>query len=379
MVRKIWVKNYRGMADVEVELEPISVFVGHNSSGKSNLVDVFRFFRDLCRYGLDAAVAKRGGMGAIRRWSPKGKRGDVEISLEIGTEEFEGVYSLTLGSERKDEYRVKGEICDVKAGDNGAGVHFETRNGQWIDHPETIQPTLSDRSPVLPLISDHPPFSKIYREISGFSFYNILPGVVSAPQKPTNPYPLDEHGENFASTLRELQRSADLMGPLKSAVAHILPNVIDLQVSRVGGYLITQILQRMDHQHHARFDLTQESDGTLRILGLLVALYQGSPTSLVALEEPELTVHPGLLPMLWEEIENAGERGQILVTTHSPDLLDLCEGESIRVVQKADGLTTVGPIESSQRETIRERLFAPGELLRAHGLRQDPHSAQIQL
>ncbi|MCB0122199.1 MAG: ATP-binding protein, partial [Caldilineaceae bacterium] len=112
----------------------------------------------------------------------------------------------------------------------------------------------------------------------------------------------------------------------------------------------------------------QESDGTLRMLGILVALYQDEQRSLVTLEEPELTIHPGALSVLWDEIEAAGDRSQVILTTHSPDLLDMCKVEQLRVVEKIDGITLIGPVDETQRSAIQERLFAPGELLRAQGL-----------
>jgi predicted ATPase len=183
---------------------------------------------------------------------------------------------------------------------------------------------------------------------------------------------LDEHGANLASTLREMQRSkSPLLEPFRNAIQSVIPDVIDFQVSQVTGYLVTRLRHDMADDLRAMFELSQESDGTLRMLGILAALYQDPPRTLIALEEPELTIHPGALGLLWEEIEGAAERSQILVTTHSPDLLDMCRADQIRVVEKINGTTLVDPIEETQREAIQERLFAPGELLRAQGLQRE--------
>ncbi len=99
MIKTLAVKNYRSLADVEVEFEPLTVLVGPNGSGKSNLVYVLRFVSEAMEHGLDAAVIKRHGMSALRRWSAKGRPFDVEIFLvmELGAELWS--YGFTLGSE----------------------------------------------------------------------------------------------------------------------------------------------------------------------------------------------------------------------------------------------------------------------------------------
>jgi predicted ATPase len=138
----------------------------------------------------------------------------------------------------------------------------------------------------------------------------------------------------------------------------------------VGGYLVIDLRHQYADLGESEpwFSLLQESDGTLRILGILAALYQDPPRKLIAIEEPELTIHPGAMSVLWEEIESAAERSQIILTTHSPDLLDMCRAEQLRVVEKVRGITEIGPIAEEQKKIIQQRLFAPGQLLRAHGL-----------
>ena len=151
----------------------------------------------------------------------------------------------------------------------------------------------------------------------------------------------------------------------------MLGDVRTYQVSQVGGYLVTRLSHDApdpDSGRAPRFELAQESDGTLRLLAILTALYQSPPRSLIALEEPELTIHPGVMALLWDEIANATTHTQALLTTHSPDLMDLCTADQLRVVEKVKGATYVGPLANEQREIIRQRLFAPGQLLQAQGL-----------
>lgn len=119
------------------------------------------------------------------------------------------------------------------------------------------------------------------------------------------------------------------------------------------------------------FDASQESDGTLRCAGILTALLQSPPLTLVGAEEPELTVHPGAIPVLYDFFRQAAQHSQVLLTTHSPELLDLLEVDEVRVVERKEGITHVAPLAEEQREAVKSSLLTAGELMRAEGLRPE--------
>lgn len=116
------------------------------------------------------------------------------------------------------------------------------------------------------------------------------------------------------------------------------------------------------------FNVSQISDGTLRILGLLTALYQPHKPDSIALEEPEQTVNPGVLGVLADAIKDVASDSQVIVTTHSPNLIDYFEPEEIYAVNMSEGLTTVGSIIASQTEAVKQQLFTLGELMTIEGL-----------
>ena len=116
------------------------------------------------------------------------------------------------------------------------------------------------------------------------------------------------------------------------------------------------------------FDLSHESDGTIRLLAMLTALFQEPAPSLLGLEEPELTIHPGAMAVLADTMKEASLRGQVLIATHSPELINLFPIESIRAVSAEDGSTKVGGIVDSQLQSIMKKLFLPGELHVMEGL-----------
>jgi predicted ATPase len=369
VITDVTIKNYRSLADVTVEFEPLTVVVGPNGAGKSNLVDVLRFVRDALQYGLDAAIVNRNKMSALRRWSAKGRPYDVEIRLTVHTGDRIGIYGFVLGSERRGEYRVKQEFLERLLGpETFAG--FETKDGRWVNPPPGTAPAIQPAALMLPLLAALESYKPIYDQLVGMGFYNILPGQLKEPQKFSNPYPLDETGGNFATVLRALkQDSPGVAVELERAIQTVTGDIEGYDVRPVGSYLTARLRHSATNENIAPwFELWQESDGTLRMLGILTALHQHPPRTLIALEEPELAIHPGALALLWEEIVLASLHTQIVITTHSPDLLDMCSAQQLRVVEKVNGVSFIGPVAEEQTRIIQKRLAAPGQLLRAQGL-----------
>jgi len=224
--------------------------------------------------------------------------------------------------------------------------------------------------PQLNLFLPHafPPFTNIQRFIRDMGFYTIYPDPLREPQKPAKPYPLEEHAQNLASVLENLKaQDHTAFEAVLEALSLAVEGISDISVVQAGGYLITRLHYGQDGPV---FPLAQESDGTLRLLGLLTALHQSPPRSLLAIEEPELTVHPGALGILRDVLLEASERSQILITTHSPDLLYGLPVETIRVVEKVHNFTLVSEIAEEQRQAVTQKLFSPGELMRIEGLRR---------
>lgn len=382
MIKRLSVKNYRSLVEVVVDFSPLTVLVGQNGSGKSSVIDVLRFVSDALRLGLKTALRLRAGMSALRRWSPKGRPFDIQISLNIETALFAGEYSFVLGSERLGEYGVKAERCSVQpvVSDLPAPRRFDAdtfsiHQGKWEQSPAQTSPVVTTDTLALPLIAGISPYKEMYDFLTGMSFYTIFPKLLREHQGSLNPFPLEEDASNLASLLDNLQGEA--RQNFRLAVQFVIPDIDDYQVRQAGSRLMIKLRHPTGGAENPAveqeervpwFELAQESDGTLRMLALLAALHQDPPRTLVALEEPELTVHPGVMPRLWEKILDASVRSQVLLTTHSPDLLDLCSAEQIRVVEKIGGITHVGPIDDVQRKIIREKLFTAGQLLQAQGL-----------
>jgi predicted ATPase len=373
MIKQVHVKNFRGIADETVALDQLSVFVGRNGTGKSSFVDVLRFVRDAVAVGLDDAIVHRHGIVALRRYAPT-KPYDVEIELQIEARTWQASYGFCIGSGKEGDYRVKREACEVST-KGEASVSFErevnrittSKNagaaGGRLRAVEPLALALSSMAIFSPM------FSRLRAYLRGMNFCAVFPNTLREPQKPSPVKQLTEHGDNLASVLRHL-RDSRWFGDLKGAMNKVIGGIDDIRIRQIGGFLVTELQHKMG-DNSAWFDLSQESDGTLRILGLLVAVYQNPRSGgFLAIEEPELTLHPGALGVLSDVLLEASERGQLLITTQSPDLISRFPADNLRVVEREEGITSIGLVDETQRQSVEDELFSTGDLLRIEGLRR---------
>ncbi len=378
MLTRLHVVNYRSIGEVAVDLGPLTVLVGQNGSGKSNLIDAIHFVSDALGYGLDAAVTRRHGVAELRRWSPSKPR-NVLIEMEITSEpsRLRAHYSLAIRSQPGGQYNVKSEAlhCEVPG---EMPCDFEIRDGTVTrtSGGRAVGDRVPDRglqAPVWPVS----PAIMFVRHVREMCFCSIFPNALREPQNAEHEYPLDPQGRNLASVLRAIEkRDGGAMEHIKAAMAKLVPQLRDVKVSPVGGYLVVKFQHEEESGKRHWLDASQESDGTLRMLGVLTALYQYTSPPLIAIEEPELTIHPGMLATLRDVIEEASQRrSQVIVTTHSPDLMSLFDVDALRVVEMTPEGTRVGPVAQHQREAVRDRLFLPGELARIEGLSRERSEA----
>ena len=361
MVRQVHVRNYRCLSDVDVSIVRPTVLVGRNGAGKSAFVDVLRLIRDAVRDGLDKALTERQGMEAVRRWGrTKPFHVDIELSLERGV-----TYGLSLAS-AAGEAKVKSEYL------RGDDLGFSIRDG-----------TLDRKSGGVPVGRDEPGTADLYIRRAGGSvrvhlmdmaFYGIYPNTLRKPQPPGDARRLLDDGSNLAAVLQKLSPSAH--DRVRMALRRVVPDVHDFSVARVGGWL-TVLLHHADPGGGAAIerDVAQESDGTLRALALVTALFGGSRAGrprLIAMEEPEIGIHPGAVAELWSLIEEASGSTTILLTTHSPDLIARVPADRLRIVQMVDGVTSIGGLAQHQLEAVQRELFTTGDLLRIQGLEAEP-------
>lgn len=370
MLTRIHASNFKSLGEsVDLPLSSFVALVGINGAGKSNVVDVPRFVAHALRDGLDAAVTTRGNMRGLGRWSG-GRPYDVSIRIDVARDEGAGFFDLRIGSQDGgDNYKVLHEQARWR--DASGTWDYVVGPSGW-DGPGGLSPRPDPGGLALPLVAADERFKLLHEELRSVAIYSIFPAVLRSPQQFDGSTPMLEHGENWATALRAVTRRKDLHAELRTALAAIVGDIEDVRVKAVGGFLSPQFLHSKSPEISSKrakwFDSAQESDGTLRIAGILAALLQAPAPGLLGVEEPELTVHPGALSVIHDYLREASLRSQVVVTTHSPDLLDLMPPEAIHVVERRGGVTTVSPMAIDQQQLVREHLTRPGELLRIEGV-----------
>lgn len=367
-IRRVTVRNYRSLGDVTVDLDKLTVLVGPNGSGKSSFLDVLRFVRESLQLGLDAALLAhdRGGIGSVRRYSSKGRPYDVFISLDLELNGQAGLFEFTLGSVKRNEFIVKSERCYV--GEDG----YEIKDGKLVQSNISQAIVIQERNLTLPLVGNLKEIAPLYDFLTGMGFYSIFPNNLRPPQRPGSSSLLDENGENLASVLRNFIReeSNPWQQALYESLALIVPGIspeAPISVRQTGSYLVV----RIKYIDGSVFDLALESDGTLRVLGLLTAIFQKLPLPLVGIEEPELYIHPTALAVLNDVFQEAAHRSQIILTTHSPDLISLLGAEPLRLVERVEGMTQINRVTQGMIQVVNESIFKAGDLLRIGGLERE--------
>ncbi|MEW5937966.1 MAG: AAA family ATPase, partial [Candidatus Thermoplasmatota archaeon] len=351
------------------------------NAGKSNVIDSLRFLRDLAE-GANAVDA-RGGFSNIV-WD-----GDIKRSIrmkmygKLHMEESEKAYAYSLAiaggpahygiSNENFSVRVDGEERKLMVfPEKGDAAQFYDEKGKSLGGISAGR----EKSYLRHCESSHTPpaLREFARYVRGWGFYNILPSKMRATQPTGKILRVKENGENVSSVLHTLYvehpaHFREIEEDLKLAVDELKNlNVSLTEQGAIYGAIEEEGLTK-------KIPIWSMSDGTLHILTYLSILDSPSPPPLICFEEPENYIHPHSLELLVHFMKKASERTQILVTTHSPYLLDFIDVGDIVVVEKHEGKTQIK--YARDEKGVRKALegIALGEMWFSGGLGGNPQIA----
>lgn len=375
MIRQIVLKRYRSIPAQRIQLDNPTIFVGRNGSGKSNLVSAFSFLAEAMVSPLQAVFDRAGGISAVRnRSSGKSYPPNLGIRVDFGRlngGKTSGFYAFEVKALQNYGFAVVREQCSVAQ--SSARAWFDRSGDRFRSNVEGLKPALDPASLGLPVIGGEAKFAPALRALAGMRVYSIEPGKLRDMQEPDSGVSLKADGANVTSVLKEIERQApEDLKRISEILATIVPNTRRVQVQKHGKSLALQFTQEWGEGKPKRlkFDGFSMSDGTLRAIGLLAAVFQKPSPSLIAVEEPEATIHPGALESVLELLLYASKRMQVVVTTHSPELLDAkwISDRHLRMVEWREGATHVAPVSEANRGALQGHLMGAGELLRANAL-----------
>ena len=387
--------GFRSLASFkEIVLDNPTFLVGRNGAGKSNLADAFSFIAEAMAMPLLTVFDRRGGYQAVASRDEPSQQ-DLSIVVQLrNTSVFDknsqAMYGFILQPRGDDGFEVKKEVCTVTREDGSAsgfrrsGTRVESNTIPSVN--EDVEPVEEDGEIVfrsvlehdallLPMVAGRAPFREVHDVLSGMRVHKIDPLVLRGPQSPDEGRRLLANGSNAASVLKHLERQfPDELPNVRDLLSTIVSSIVDVRPEMQGNKLSLRFTQRLKSDD-VSFDAADMSDGTLRALALITAVFQRPTPSVVVIEEPELTMHPGALGAILDLLRCASERMQVVVTTHSPDILDArwIEAHHLRLLEWEDGKTKVSQVSEASRDLIAKGVMQAGELLRSNALRaEDP-------
>lgn len=389
VVKSLILKRFRSIQAEEVTLDNPTFLVGRNGSGKSNLVDAFSFLSDAMTQPLQAAFDKRGGIEAVRnRTSVKSAPPNLGLCVVFGAlngELSSGRYAFEIRALPNYGFEVVHEQCLVRGKDRK--VYWFDRAKKKFESNLGLEPALDPSSLGLPLVGGERRLAPVFRTLSAMRVYSIEPAKLREMQDPDVGTSLRSDAGNAASVLKEIERQAPAdVERIGQILAAVTPNTRRVRTKKHGKKLSLEFTQEWAPKKRLRFEAFNMSDGTLRALGILTAVYQRPAPSLMAIEEPEATIHPGALGPILDLLRHASRRLQIVVTTHSPEVLDAkwIADRHLRIVAWHEGATRVTNVSDSAKQALQTHLMGAGELLRSDALEppplfQDVASRQLNL
>jgi predicted ATPase len=271
---------------------------------------------------------------------------------------------------------------------------YRVESGEVKESSEKVMPVGTADQLYLVRASHVPAFRPVFDSFSRMGFYNLNPDAIRELQAAAPGEVLRRDGSNLASVLAFMEKyGKDARDRVLRFLSSVVPGISDVYVRHLGKKETLEFKQEViPGEVNWQFMAESMSDGALRALGVLAALFQatmhnGHRVPLVGIEEPETAVHPGAAGVLRDALRVASASTQVVVTSHSPDLLDDKDvsADWILGVVSEKGETKIGPIDEADRNVLRKRLFTAGELLKRGQLGPDPEklkqvtAAQLEL
>jgi predicted ATPase len=386
-LNRVRIRNYKSLGKCEVELGRLTVLVGRNGSGKSNFLDALRFIAESLQTSLDHAIRSRGGVEGVRRRS-YGHPHNFAIEVTMNLPEWrKGVYGFEIGAQTKGGFYVKREQLTIYKASGDREGWFRLEDGRLVSSSvQNMPPGVSDRL-YLVNASGLPQFRPAYDALLAMGFYYLNPEQMKAVQNPDAGELLRRDGSNTASVVARLSEDRpEVKERIKDYLRAIVPDIVDFERVAIGHHETLEFRQEVKGSHHPwRFFAASMSDGTLRALGILVAVMQladrKTSVQLVGIEEPETALHPAAAGALMDSLREAATHTQVLITTHSPDLLDQFDPaeDQLLVVQGIQGTTEIAPADPASVDAIRNHLYTAGDLLRMDQLQPDAGEIERQM
>ena len=281
MLRSLSLGHFRSFSSGDVKLDNPTFLVGQNGTGKSNFVDAFSFIAEAMKSSLLSVFRRRGGFETVIHRTPKGRHSTIRFGVELealNDHTAWAKYYLVLQIRRDYGLYVAHERCNYPKKSTGMSSssiveRLAERHGQINWRGDTGPPNLGPAVLALPLIGDTR-FTPIFDFLADMRTYRIDPAALRWDQELYGDTGLNDNGSNAARVLHQIRRqSQGDWEEICEFLGHVVPEIVSARPRRRGDELDIEFVQRLD-DGQVKFRASDMSDGTLRVLGLLIAAYQ---------------------------------------------------------------------------------------------------------
>jgi len=366
-VNKLIVKNYKSLKDLQLEMKPFMVFIGPNNAGKSNIFDCLRFLSDSARKGRDwqQMVNQKGGFKQIVYDGNTSDKILIELqgSVNVKSKVQHYKYFVKFVGERFSGGRNINEIFTLMENGEKHLLEFPFENNKVIAinaNNEQSSMNVSGDQLYISYFADpvyYPIIGHFSQEVQNWGFFHLLPPLMREPSEVLNEFQLRAMGENISTMLHTLQsESRERFHKIEEILKEAVPELEELTTGLTQQKPSLTYIRIREKHLKTSIPVWNMSDGTIRLLGYLATIYSPEVPSLICIEEPENYVHPRLLEFIADLIKTASQKTQVLVTTHSPYLIDFLEPEDLFIVEKKKGQTIVNKAEDKKgiKEALRK-------------------------
>ncbi len=371
LLTEIRANEFRSLREVRIPLASLSVLVGPNGSGKTNVLNALRFLASTVRFDLQSAIAEWGGYEHVKRQNDSlGKF----VSLGI-----EGVLTEHASLNARDEYvlrfrrnphgtLIRDESFTFKrTGGKGRRIRISGDRAEITDEgSDAIEQRLANARTTglatLPKLADDQGGQGIRTVAEFLSSIRVLEPDVEAARQPARMAPggIAADAGNLASSLYNLANSDDdAFGSLVDDMRFCLEGLTSVDFQPVGGPGKAVAVVLIERGVRAPVELADASFGTVRLLALLAAIHEPDPPPFTAIEEIDHGLHPYALDVLAERLRAAAEHSQFLVASHSPTLVNRLKPDEL-VVCSRDPETGESVIPAVDPDEIKAALDVSG-------------------
>jgi predicted ATPase len=376
MIKSIEVKNFKAIEKGKVKLTPLTAFIGYNGMGKSSMLEALEMFRAIVTDGLDAAIRPWREFEHIYYKGKKTKRKFIKDGIELQFAPMEFKFDVNLVT-KNSMNPTKFSTAIGQENSSAGNIYFieeKISYNQFENKRDADNKYIAQDGKVLWQIPDKSILSselEIKRFVESWQFLSMNTFLMGEPQsqkKTTGTIQLNKDGRNIAEYLLSIrEKDPQVYQGILETLQYVLPYASDLQPQ------ITQELEKRVYLQLSEQDFKLPgwvlSTGTLKILALLAVLRHPEPSPLIVIEEIENGLDPRSVHLLVSEIRNflENKKGQVLLTTHSPYLLDQLHISQLVFVERKNNSVTFSRPADDKEVLEWSKEFAPGQLYTQKG------------